>query len=83
MPASIVTMNSRVACSNEDAREMREVTLVYPWHAAPSARRISVLSEEGVRLLGALPGQVVRIDGMLLKIVYVAYQPEASGHVHL
>ena len=83
MPPSIVTMNSRVTCWDEKSMDRRELSLVYPWNAAPELGRISVLSVPGVQLLGAAPAQLVRIDGALLRIYYVSYQPEASGHAHL
>ncbi len=82
MPASIVTMNSRIV-GWEDGGIGHELALVYPWDASPASERVSVLSPLGIDLLGAVPGHAFRIDGARFKIAYVAYQPEAERQFHL
>lgn len=82
MPASIVTMNSRIACWGDGGRG-RELTLVYPWSASPAGERISILSRLGIALLGAIPGHVFRVDGLCFSVACVAYQPEAERQFHL
>lgn len=82
MPASIVTMNSQIACWG-DGGVARELALVYPWIGAPASGRVSVLSRLGIELLGAIPGHVFRIDGVSFSIAYVSYQPEAERQFHL
>ena len=80
LPASTVTMRSRVACADESG-DLRELTLAYPWEAGGD--RVSVLGGSGAALLGASVGATLRHEGRTLKIVRVAYQPEAAGDQHL
>ena len=87
LPADTVTMGSRVVFEDETGRR-RDVQLVYPWEAAPSRGRISILAPVGVALLGLSVGQ--EIDWPLpngrtasLRIVSVLDQPEAAGELHV
>ena len=81
MPANVVTMNSRVACTDLATGERRVLSVVYPDYADAAAGRLSVLTEAGMALLGASPPQVVewvRPDGapQRVRIEALAYQPE-------
>lgn len=78
MPATIATMNSRLACLNPEDSEERELSLVYPWASAPSFGRYSILSRVGVDLLGTMPGRRIMIDGKPWDVLYVAFQPEVE-----
>jgi DNA-binding transcriptional LysR family regulator/transcription elongation GreA/GreB family factor len=71
MPRTVVTMSSRVRLRTRDGSE-REVSLVYPWDAGTD--RISVLSPQGLELLGAPIGK---------SVLAIPYQPEAAGDHHL
>lgn len=73
IPRSVVTMSSRVRVRAKDGSE-REVSLVYPWDASGDRDRVSVLSAQGLELLGASIGK---------SIVAIPYQPEAAGDHHL
>lgn len=84
IPASVVTMNSRVFCTDPASGEDREFTLVYPWAANDAQSCVSVLSPLGVELLGAIPGQTLRGDrASTWRIICLEYQPEALGEFHL
>lgn len=83
MPASVVTMNSRVHCLDEVSGKDYHLELVYPQQAG-AAGTVSVLAPVGTALLGLTVGQ--HIDwptpgGKLLKlkVLAVEYQPEANG----
>ena len=81
MPADVVTMNSRVACTDLPGGARRLLSVVYPDDANVDAGRYSVLTEAGLALLGSSPGQLVewsRPDGTLhrLSVEALVYQPE-------
>lgn len=80
MPASTVTMRSRVICRDPSGNE-HELALVYPWDAGE--RRISVLSRTGCDLLGAEIGSAFEYAGRTLQVSKIPYQPEAAGDQHL
>ncbi|MDB4934991.1 MAG: hypothetical protein JWP87_1963 [Labilithrix sp.] len=80
IPASTVTMSSRVVC-RDDAGAEHELTLVYPWDA--SGQRVSVVSESGCALLGASVGATFEHGGRRLRIASIPYQPESAGDHHL
>jgi len=88
IPSDVVTMNSRVVFEDEQTRQRREVTLVYPGAADAASQKVSVLAPVGAALLGLSVGQ--SIDWPLpggrtarLRIISVLYQPEASGDFEL
>jgi regulator of nucleoside diphosphate kinase len=88
MPADVVTMNSRVRFADEDSGEETEVSLVFPRHADPEAGRISILAPVGSALLGLTVGATIEWpvpDGRKrrLRVVAIAYQPEAAGDFDL
>lgn len=82
VPTSVVTMNSRATCLDEQTGTTRELCLVYPWNATEPGR-VSVLSRLGIELLGAIPGKMLHTLGSVLKVAYVGYQPEAQRQFHL
>ena len=84
IPASVVTMHSKVECEEELSGEQHTLTLVYPNEANVDTRRISILAPVGSALLGLTKGQ--RIDWtapdgrpLRLRVTSVHYQPEAHG----
>lgn len=81
MPADVVTMNSRVVCTDLATGERRILTVVYPDDAHADAGRLSVVTEAGMALLGASPPHLIewkRADGSLarFRVEAIAYQPE-------
>ena len=81
MPANVVTMNSRVACTDLASGERRLLSVVYPDYADAAAGRLSVLSEAGLALLGSSPPQVVQWarpggEAQRVRIETLVYQPE-------
>ena len=83
----IVTMNSKVLLKDIKSGKKIEVTITYPQDAEPKDRRVSVLSNIGLALLGRKENEVVswRIpSGVgLFEVEKVTYQPEAAGHFYL
>lgn len=81
---NIVTMNSRVKLRDVISGREADITVTYPDEADPGNRRVSVLSEIGVALLGKKEGDVVSWNvprGVgRFQIVAVVYQPEAAGN---
>jgi hypothetical protein len=81
MPPDVVTMNSRVLCSDADNGERRVLSVVYPADADEKAGLFSVVSDAGLALLGARARQSIewrRPDGAVQKVRVeaVLYQPE-------
>jgi regulator of nucleoside diphosphate kinase len=83
----IITMNSRVYLRDVNNQRKTEVTLTYPHEAEPRERKVSVLSEIGIALLGRHENDLVswKVPGGigLFEIVKVTYQPEAAGDYYL
>ena len=84
IPADVVTMNTTVRYEDETSRGTREVTLVYPEEANPSAGMVSILSPLGNALLGLRVGQRGELqrpsgEGRSIRVLAVLYQPEAAG----
>jgi regulator of nucleoside diphosphate kinase len=80
-------MNSRVIYEDVDARETKEVTIVYPWRAAERSA-LSVFSPLGTALLGLRVGESIAwtLDDesvKVLRVLALPYHPEAAGHWHL
>ena len=88
VPPNVVTMNSKVSYEDLTTGETKTVTLVYPWRSNERAT-LNVLSSIGTALLGLRAGDVVEWlmpeSGSVkrLRVIAVAYQPEASGHWYL
>jgi regulator of nucleoside diphosphate kinase len=86
MPDHIVTMNSTVTFEDESNGGKLTLTLVYPAAAGP-AGTVSILAPVGSALLGLARDQQIdwpTPDGRKrrLKVLEIAYQPEAAGHFH-
>lgn len=83
IPATVVTMNSRVILRNLDTAEELTLSLVYPEDADASAGSVSVLAPVGTAILGYVEGDVIEWpvpSGVRrLRIEKVLYQPEAAG----
>ena len=84
IPASVVTMNSRVLLQRDPAQPPSSVTLCYPTDADAARGFISVLSPLGASLLGLEAGDVARWqtpDGeeRSARVIQVLFQPEAHG----
>src|SRR5690606_25599508 len=80
---NLVTMNSQVTYENLHSGKKHTVWLVYPRDANIRENKISVLAPLGSALLGLSEGQEVEWlmpgGARRLKILDVAYQPEAAG----
>jgi len=88
VPPDVVTMNSRIRVADEDTGEERELKLVFPAFADAGAGAVSVLAPVGSALLGLRIGAVIEWpvpDGRArrLRVVGIAYQPEAAGDFQL
>jgi regulator of nucleoside diphosphate kinase len=86
VPADVVTMNSVVTFKDEGLGEEMTVSLVYP-SAVRIDGTVSILAPVGSALLGLTKGQ--QIDWptpagrqRLLRVLDIAYQPEAAGDLH-
>lgn len=88
IPATIVTMNSRVTFTIISTGQTMTRTLVYPADVQKNIDTISILTPMGSALLGLAIGQEIEwlIDSttsMRVKIDAIDYQPERAGHFHL
>lgn len=84
---NIITMNSRVKLKDVNSKRETEITITYPQDAEPVERRVSVLSDVGLALLGRKENELVSWkipNGMgRFEITKITYQPEAAGHYYL
>ncbi len=83
IPASLVTMRSRVEYRDEASGTNKVVTLVYPGESDLYDDGLSILTPVAATLLGLSEGQSMSYpapDGTLetITVVKVLYQPEAS-----
>lgn len=81
MPATVVTMNSRVRFEDQSTGVIRDVTIVFPDQADASRGSISVLAPIGTALLGLSVGESILWpfpDGSTrsLRVLELLYQPE-------
>ena len=88
VPPNVVTMNSRIRFADEETGEESEISLVFPRHADTEQGRISILAPVGPALLGLSVGATIEWpvpEGRTrrLRVVAIAYQPEAAGDTHL
>jgi len=86
VPADVVTMNSVVTFMDEGVGEELTVSLVYP-SAVRADGTVSILAPVGSALLGLTRGQQIdwpTPDGQQrrLRVLDIAYQPEAAGDLH-
>ena len=84
IPPDVVTMNSTVRFQDMATGKEMEVTLVYPDKANVDKGRISVMAPVGMALIGLSVGQTIewplpKGGVKKLKILFIVYQPEASG----
>jgi regulator of nucleoside diphosphate kinase len=87
MPPDVVTMNSRVRFSFDDAEEEVILTLSYPKDMKDSGEQLSVLTPVGTALLGLRVGDSIawrRPDGGEFKVTVrgIEFQPERAGELH-
>lgn len=87
IPATVVTMNSRVRFKVASSAEEFTLSLVYPKDVDSSSDKISVLAPVGSALLGLSQGDEIEWPvpggGMLtVRIEEVLYQPEREGEFH-
>ncbi|MCC5845456.1 MAG: nucleoside diphosphate kinase regulator [Verrucomicrobia bacterium] len=87
VPASVVTMNSRLAYRDLEEDTVSEITLVFPDQADLDQGKMSVFSPIGTALLGYAVGDVIEwtvpAGTRKLKIEDLLYQPEAAGDLNL
>jgi regulator of nucleoside diphosphate kinase len=83
----VITMNSRVMLKDLASKRETEISITYPQDSEPRERRVSVLSDIGLALLGREERDIVswKIPTGIgsFQIMKVAYQPEAAGHYYL
>jgi len=87
VPADLVTMNSVARVEDVVTGESHELTLVYPREADGSPGKVSVFAPVGSAMLGLRVGQSIEWQvpagrKLRLRVTAIAYQPEASGHLH-
>lgn len=87
VPPDVVTMNSTVRLVDEADGHEHELSLVYPRDVDGAAGKVSVLAPVGSAMLGLRVGDSIEwpVQGgrtLRLRILGIAYQPEASGHLH-
>ncbi|NKN33872.1 nucleoside diphosphate kinase regulator [Marichromatium bheemlicum] len=87
MPATVVTMNSKVRVRVSSSNETFVLTLVYPKDVDPEGGTVSILAPVGSALLGLSEGDEIdwpRPGGNLMRVCIeeVLYQPERSGEYH-
>ncbi|HEX7011416.1 MAG TPA: nucleoside diphosphate kinase regulator [Steroidobacteraceae bacterium] len=56
----VVRMGSQVTYSDDVARRVHKITVVYPWDADIDKNRVSVLSPVGAALIGLSPAQSIQ-----------------------
>lgn len=88
IPATLVTMNSRVRFTVLATGSAMVKTLVYPKDQLANENNISILTPLGSALLGLSIGQEIewKIDAqktMRVRIDAIEYQPERAGDYHL
>ena len=84
VPNDLVTMNSTVRFTHEEAGKERPVPLAFPGSADVDRKRISVFAPLGSALLGLSIGDsidwpVPNGRARRLRVVGITYQPEAAG----
>jgi regulator of nucleoside diphosphate kinase len=87
LPDDVISMNSTARFRDESDGSERELTLVYPANADSETGRVSVLAPIGSALLGLRVGQTIEWPlpdkrTLTLRVLSIAYQPEAAGELH-
>jgi regulator of nucleoside diphosphate kinase len=87
VPASVVTMNSKVEVVDLASEERRSLTVVFPSLASIDGGCVSVLAPLGAALIGHREGAKVAWQTprgpRRLRVERVLYQPEAAGRFDL
>lgn len=89
IPATVVTMNSRVKFVIEPTGKMFELTLVYPKDSERDRSDvISITAPIGSALLGLSVGQTINwpLPGnhdTTVRVIEITYQPEHEGNFHI
>lgn len=87
LPKDVISMNSTARFRDESDGSERELTLVYPANADSEKGLVSVLAPIGSALLGLRVGQTIDWPlpdkrTLTLRVLSIAYQPEAAGELH-
>ena len=87
MPATVVTMNSRIRFEDLSSGKESIRTLVYPASLNDSAEQLSVMAPLGAALLGLSVGDEISWElpngeATRVKVSEIIYQPEAAGELH-
>jgi regulator of nucleoside diphosphate kinase len=87
LPKDVISMNSTARFRDESDGSERELTLVYPANADSEKGLVSVLAPIGSALLGLRVGQAIEWPlpdkrTLTLRVLSIAYQPEAAGELH-
>ena len=87
MPATVVTMNSRIRFEDLSSGKESIRTLVYPASLKDSAEQLSVMAPLGAALLGLSVGDEISWElpngeATRVKVSEIIYQPEAAGELH-
>ncbi len=87
IPPYVVTMNTRFRLIDQDSGEEQVLTLVFPGEAEEGLRKLSILSEIGVSVIGFSSGDTVLVpfpDGPRhCRIDTIYFQPEATRQYKL
>jgi regulator of nucleoside diphosphate kinase len=87
VPATVVTMNSRVRLRDLDSGAQMVVSLVFPTRRTWNESSVPVLSPLGLALLGCREGDVMEWptqEGLhRLCVDALLYQPEAEGNFYV
>lgn len=84
IPINTVTMNSRIRLKDLESGHELEVDLLFPHNVNENKDALSILSHNGIALLGLSEGESVNWtepsgNERRLKVLSVVWQPEAEG----
>lgn len=88
IPPDLVTMNTKLIYEDLTDDKTDEITIVYPHHACPDDKKISVTAPLGAALIGLREEEEIewrfpKGNTKRLRVVEILYQPEANGDLHL
>ena len=88
IPPDLVTMNTRLIYEDMTEDRTDEITIVYPHHACPEEKKISVTAPLGAALIGLREEEEIvwtfpKGNSKRLKVLEIIYQPESNGDLHL